>query len=60
MTLWPPDDALVAEFLEDFYRNWLAGSKALIRALRETRLAWIVGSGKKSNPRYWALYVLVK
>jgi CHAT domain-containing protein len=62
MTLWPLDDALVAQFMLDFYWNWLSeDGKPPTDALHETRLAWIKSEDeKKRNPRYWAPYVLVE
>jgi len=70
MTLWPLNDALAAEFMLDFYENWLSDAstplgnptaKIPADALHETRLAWINSEEeKKRNPRYWAPYVLVE
>nr|VFK17469.1 MAG: CHAT domain-containing protein [Candidatus Kentron sp. LFY] len=70
MTLWPLNDALAAQFMLDFYENWLSGAstslgnhaaKTPADALHETRLAWINSEDeRKRNPRYWAPYVLVE
>nr|VFK51263.1 MAG: CHAT domain-containing protein [Candidatus Kentron sp. TUN] len=74
MTLWPLDDALAREFMEDFYCNWLGGGLGgekrarcegkplpIAEALRQTRLAWIEsGDARRRDPKYWAPYVLVE
>nr|VFK25898.1 MAG: CHAT domain-containing protein [Candidatus Kentron sp. MB]VFK27269.1 MAG: CHAT domain-containing protein [Candidatus Kentron sp. MB]VFK75117.1 MAG: CHAT domain-containing protein [Candidatus Kentron sp. MB] len=70
MTLWPLNDALAKEFMQDFYCNWLGGEKRercdgkllpMAEALRQTRLAWIGSDDeRRRDPRYWAPYVLVE
>nr|VFK14111.1 MAG: Tetratricopeptide repeat-containing protein [Candidatus Kentron sp. FM] len=72
MTLWPLNDQLAAEFMADFYRNWLGGGDSTTggsrlerstpaTALHLTRLAWIGSEDeKRRDPRYWAPYVLVE
>jgi CHAT domain-containing protein len=65
MTLRPLNDDLAAEFVTDFYRNWLDRKPGLpadpASALRRTQLDWI-GSERpeKRDPRHWAPYVLVE
>lgn len=63
MTLWQLDDTLAADFMDDFYRIWLTkeGTHHPADALRETQLSWIRSRDPtKSDPRYWAPYVLVE
>jgi len=65
MTLRTLDDALAAEFMSDFYRNWVnapPGTPAHpALALRRTQLDWIESKRpEKRDPRHWAPYVLVE
>jgi CHAT domain-containing protein len=64
MTLRPVNDALAAEFVSDFYRNWLDRAPGLpadpASALRRTQLDWIGSGPEKRDPRHWAPYVLVE
>nr|VFK78295.1 MAG: Tetratricopeptide repeat-containing protein [Candidatus Kentron sp. SD] len=70
MTLWPLNDALAKEFMEDFYCNWLGGEKSarcqgkplpIAEALRQTRLDWIRSDDEqRRNSMIWAPYVLVE
>jgi CHAT domain-containing protein len=62
MTLWSLNDPLAAEFMRDFYAQWFeAPSRDPAEALRATRLAWIKsGDPKRSDPTYWAPYVLIE
>ncbi|WP_200284380.1 CHAT domain-containing protein [Rhabdochromatium marinum] len=62
MTLWPLNDRLAADFMKDFYANWFSdANRHPADALQETRLAWIrSGDPRRSDPRYWAPYVLIE
>ena len=62
MTLWPLNDRLAADFMKDFYAKWFEDPKRHpAEALQETRLAWIRSKDpKRSDPTYWAPYVLIE
>nr|VFJ60188.1 MAG: Tetratricopeptide repeat-containing protein [Candidatus Kentron sp. DK]VFJ61298.1 MAG: Tetratricopeptide repeat-containing protein [Candidatus Kentron sp. DK] len=62
MTLWPVDDALGAEFMKEFYVEWLARpNQSPAEVLHRTRLVWINSEDeRRRDPRYWAPYVLVE
>lgn len=62
MTLWVVNDRLAAEFMTDFYKEWLAtpDSDPAI-ALRTVKRAWASSDDpKRADPFYWATYVLVQ
>jgi CHAT domain-containing protein len=62
MSLWPLNDGLTADFMKDFYVEWLGNPKRHpADVLRETRLAWIRAKDpKRRDPTYWAPYVLIE
>jgi len=63
MTLWPLNDPLARDFMEEVYKNWLdpQGHRSPAAALRKTQLDWIGSEDpRKRDPKYWAPFVLVE
>ncbi len=64
MSLWPLNDALAAQFMDDFYRTWLTAGPDSdpAAALRATQLEWLGDKtdARRRDPAYWAPYVLVE
>ncbi len=68
MTLWPLNDRLAYSFMKDFYAKWFDDPKRHpAEVLREIQLAWIRSKDpkdpkalKRSDPKYWAPYVLIE
>jgi len=64
MSLWPLNDALAAQFMDDFYRTWLTAGPDSdpAAALRSTQLEWLGDKtdARRRDPGYWAPYVLVE
>ena len=64
MSLWPLNDALAAQFMDDFYRTWLTAGPDSdpAAALRATQLEWLGDKtdARRRDPGYWAPYVLVE
>lgn len=61
VSLWQVDDRLTAEFMVDFYRNWLADNAhdEPAAALRATQREWLRSDDeRKRDPYYWAPFVL--
>jgi CHAT domain-containing protein len=55
-TLWNIDDAASAGLMEEFYRRLAAGA-SIAEALRQAQLT-VKDSGRYSDPKYWAAFVL--
>jgi CHAT domain-containing protein len=56
-TLWRVEDGATADFMQTFYQH-LAKGEAKTEALRAAKLSFLRESGPRSQPRYWAAFVL--
>jgi CHAT domain-containing protein len=57
MSLWSIYDNAAAEFMEDFYKNWLSGMK-LREAFNKTQKYML--NKYRNEPTKWAAFILVE